>query len=38
MKVQYMSDFHLELKDNLNYIKSNDYDAVGDVLVLAGDI
>ena len=33
-----MSDLHLELKGNLNYVKSNDFDAVGDVLVLAGDI
>ena len=37
MKIQYMSDLHLELKDNLSYIKSNDFDAVGDVLVIAGD-
>ena len=32
-----MSDLHLEFKDNLDYIKSNDFDVMGDVLVLAGD-
>ena len=37
MKIQYMSDLHMEFKDNLNYIKSNDFDVMGDVLVLAGD-
>lgn len=37
MRIQYMSDLHLEFKDNLDYIKSNDFDVMGDVLVLAGD-
>ena len=32
-----MSDLHMEFKDNLDYIKSNDFDVMGDVLVLAGD-
>lgn len=37
MKIQYMSDLHMEFKDNLDYINSNDFDVTGDVLVLAGD-
>ena len=35
--IQYMSDLHMELWDNSRYIKANEFDAVGDVLVLAGD-
>lgn len=37
MKIQYMSDLHMELWDNSRYIKSNEFEAKGDVLVLAGD-
>lgn len=37
MRIQYMSDLHLEFKDNLDYIKSTDFDVTGDVLILAGD-
>ena len=37
MKIQYMSDHHMELWDNSRYIKSNEFEAQGDVLVLAGD-
>lgn len=37
MKIQYMSDLHLEFKDNQDYVKSNIFDVTGDVLVLAGD-
>jgi predicted phosphodiesterase len=37
LKIQYMSDFHLEFRDNLDYVKSNDFEVTGDVLVLAGD-
>ena len=37
MRIQYMSDLHMELWDNSRYIKANEFDAVGDVLVLAGD-
>ena len=38
MKIQYMSDLHLELTDNSRYIKHNEFPVTGDVLVLAGDI
>lgn len=37
MRIQYMSDLHMELYDNLRYIKANEFEVVGDVLVLAGD-
>lgn len=37
MKIQYMSDLHMEFKDNLNYIKAKEFDVTGDVLVIAGD-
>ena len=33
-----MSDIHMELYDNSRYIKANEFDVVGDVLVLAGDM
>ena len=32
MRIQYMSDLHLEFKDNLDYIKSTDFDVTGDEL------
>jgi len=32
-----MSDLHMELYDNSRFIKANEFEAVGDVLVLAGD-
>lgn len=39
MKVQYASDLHLEMLDNGRFIHNGGgLDAVGDVLVLAGDI
>ena len=38
MKIQYASDLHLELRDNMNYIKCYPLPVVGDILVLAGDI
>ncbi len=37
MKIQYMSDLHLELSDNSRYIKNNEFPVTGDVLVIAGD-
>lgn len=37
MKIQFMSDLHMELWDNSRYIKANEFEAKGDVLVLAGD-
>ena len=32
-----MSDLHLEFAENLHYIKTKPFQAVGDILVLAGD-
>ena len=37
MKIQYASDIHLELSDNLRFIKSETFEVTGDVLVFAGD-
>ena len=37
MKIQFMSDLHLEFAENSRYIKHNEFPATGDVLVLAGD-
>ena len=37
MKIQFMSDLHLELSDNSRYIKDLEIPVAGDVLVLAGD-
>lgn len=38
MKIQYMSDLHLEFSDNSRWIKHNELPVTGDILVLAGDI
>ena len=35
MKIQYMSDLHMELWDNSRYIRANEFEVKGDVLVLA---
>jgi len=37
MKIQYVSDIHLEFNDNRDLVMNN-WKSVGDVLVLAGDI
>ena len=37
MKIQFASDIHLELLDNLRFIKSEPFEVTGDVLVFAGD-
>lgn len=38
MKIQYVSDLHLEFTENANYIKKNPIKPTGDILILAGDI
>ena len=38
MRIQYASDLHLELSGNSRWIGKNPIEAVGDILILAGDI
>ncbi len=33
MKIQYMSDLHLEFRENSRYLKHNELPVTGDVLV-----
>ena len=37
MKIQYMSDLHMELVDNCRFIKQVEIPVTGEILVLAGD-
>ena len=32
MKIQYMSDLHMELWDNSRYVKVNEFEVVGDFI------
>lgn len=38
MKIQYMSDLHMEFQENSRYLKNNELPVTGDVPMLAGDI
>jgi len=38
LKIQYISDLHLERTDNNIYISENPIEKIGDILILAGDI
>ena len=38
MIIQYMSDLHLEFRDNLQFIQNNPIVAETDILILAGDV
>ena len=37
MKIQYVSDLHLEFMENSQYLKDNPLDVAGDILLIAGD-
>jgi predicted phosphodiesterase len=38
MKIQFVSDLHLEYKENREYFQKNPIKPIGEVLILAGDI
>ena len=37
MRIQFVSDIHLEFHENSNFIKTEPFEVAGDVLVFAGD-
>ena len=37
MKIQFVSDLHLEFADNRAYLKEHPLEVTGDILLLAGD-
>ena len=37
MKIQYMSDLHMELWDNSRFIKANEFEVVGDFIKNKGN-
>ena len=37
MRIQYMSDLHLEFQDNCRLVRDYDFPVTGEILVLAGD-
>ena len=37
LRLQYVSDLHLELAENTRYLKEHPVEVAGDVLVVAGD-
>lgn len=37
MRIQFVSDLHLEFKENLAYIQSVPFEITGDILILVGD-
>jgi len=38
IRIQYISDIHLEMTRNLDYWSTNKIEPIGDILILAGDI
>lgn len=37
MRIQFVSDLHLEFKENLAYVQSIPFEVTGEILILAGD-
>ena len=37
MRIQFMSDLHMELYDNSRYLKAHEFEVKGDIMILAGD-